>query len=131
LIAIGATFQAVVLEGLEVVFIVIAVGATGGMLIPASVGAAAAGVVVILLGLVVHRPLARVPENSLKFVVGVLISAFGLFWVGEGAGFNWPGSDLAVIVIAVILFVAALAAVPVARQLAQPAKQSIDVKAPT
>jgi len=130
LIAIGTTFQAVVLEGLEVVFIVIAVGATGGMLISASIGAAAAGVVVILLGLVVHRPLARVPENSLKFVVGVLISAFGLFWVGEGAGFNWPGSDLAVIVIAVILFVAALAAVPVARQLAQPAKQSIDVKAP-
>jgi uncharacterized membrane protein len=130
LIAIGATFQAVVLEGLEVVFIVIAVGGTGGMLIPASIGAAAAGFVVILLGLVVHRPLARVPENSLKFVVGVLISAFGLFWVGEGAGFNWPGSDLAVIFVAVTLFAVALAAVPIARQLAQPEKQSLDVKAP-
>ena len=131
LLAIGTTFQAVVLEGLEVVFIVIAVGATGGMLMPASIGAAAAGVAVILLGLVVHRPLARVPENSLKFVVGVLITAFGLFWVGEGAGFDWPGRDLAVIAIAGILFVSALAAVPVARQLAKPAKPSIEVKAPT
>lgn len=130
LIAIGATFQAVVLEGLEVVFIVIAVGATGGMLVPASIGAAAAAVVVILLGLVLHRPLARVPENSLKFVVGVLISAFGLFWIGEGTGFAWPGSDLAVIVVAVILFAVALATVPIARQLAQPAQQSLDVKGP-
>ena len=80
------------LEGTEVIFIVIALGAGGtGLLLPASLGAAAALVVVIGLGLALHRPLARVPENTLKFVVGVLLSAFGTFWVAEGAGLGWPG----------------------------------------
>ena len=64
------------------VFIVIATGAVGHMLIPASLGAAAAGVLVILLGLLIHKPLSRVPENMLKFAVGILLSAFGVFWVG-------------------------------------------------
>src|SRR6202171_2977555 len=73
LLGAGTTFNAVVLEGLEVVFIVIALGATGGMLMAASLGAAAAGIVVVMLVLIVHRPLARVPENSLKFVVGILV----------------------------------------------------------
>src|SRR5579871_4910274 len=76
MVAVATAFKAVVLEGLEVVFIVIATGAVGkhgNMLIPASVGAAAAGLIVILLGLIVHRPLARVPENTLKFVVGILL----------------------------------------------------------
>src|SRR5437763_6043940 len=70
-VAVATTFKAVVLEGLEVVVIVIAVGAAGGMLVPASLGAAAAGLIVIALGLVLHRPLARVPENALKFAVGI------------------------------------------------------------
>ena len=93
-VAVATTFKAVVLEGLEVVFIVIATGAVGKMLIPASVGAAAAGIVVILLGLLIHKPLARVPENTLKFTVGVLLSAFRVFWVGEGLHYPWPGEDL-------------------------------------
>jgi uncharacterized membrane protein len=78
------SFKAVVIEGMEVVFIVIAVGATGHMLLSASLGALAAGLLVILLGLVLHKPLARIPENTLKFSVGVLLSAFGVFWIGEG-----------------------------------------------
>ena len=79
------------LEGTEVVFIVIALGAGGsGLLLPASLGAVAAALVVAMLGFALHRPLARVPENTLKFVVGVLLSGFGTFWVAEGAGLTWP-----------------------------------------
>src|SRR5258708_4128639 len=85
-VAVVASFKAMVLEGLEVVFIVIAVGTTGNMLIPASVGAAAAGVLVMLVGVVLQRPLARVPENTLKWAVGILLTAFGTFWLGEGLG---------------------------------------------
>jgi uncharacterized membrane protein len=96
-IAIATTFKAVVLEGIEVVFIVIAVGSAGQMLVPATLGAAAAGVVVVLVGLALRHPLARVPENKLKFAVGILISSFGVFWVGEGLGFHWPGEDLSIL----------------------------------
>ena len=95
-IAAITTFKAVVLEGVEVVFIVVGVGAGGGLLGPASLGAAVAGVVVVGAGFVLHRPLARVPENTLKLAVGTLISAFGIFWVGEGLGVAWPGGDLAI-----------------------------------
>lgn len=93
LAAFMTSFKAVLLEGLEVVFIVIAVGATGNLLVPATLGAAAAFLVVLGLGLVLHRPLARVPENTLKFTVGAMILSFGLFWVGEGLGLAWPGED--------------------------------------
>jgi uncharacterized membrane protein len=104
-------FKAVMLEGLEVVFIVIAVGAGHGLMLPASAGALAACLLVAGIGLVVHRPLARVPENALKFVVGVALSAFGLFWLGEGLGVPWPGEDLAILAFAAILLLAGLAAV--------------------
>jgi uncharacterized membrane protein len=94
-VALATTFKAVVLEGLEVVFIVIATGAVGNQLIPACIGAAAAGLLVIAMGFALHKPLARVPENTLKYAVGVLLSSFGVFWVGEGLKFSWPGEDLA------------------------------------
>jgi Ca2+/H+ antiporter, TMEM165/GDT1 family len=96
-VGIATSFKAVMLEGIEVVFIVIALGAVGGAVVPASLGAVAAGVVVVSIGLMLHRPLARVPENTLKFVVGVMLSAFGTFWLGEGYGLPWPGSDLAIL----------------------------------
>ena len=98
------------------IFIVIAVGAAGNMLVPASLGAAAAGALVLALGLILHRPLARVPENALKFAVGVLISSFGIFWIGEGLGFRWPGQDLVIVVLALLLFAAALGAVRLVRE---------------
>jgi Ca2+/H+ antiporter, TMEM165/GDT1 family len=88
--------KAVVIEGVEVVFIVIAVGAGRGLLVPASFGSLAACALVALIGVFVRRPLARVPENALKFCVGIMLSAFGVFWTGEGLGVAWPGADLAV-----------------------------------
>jgi Ca2+/H+ antiporter, TMEM165/GDT1 family len=111
-----ASFKAVLLEGLEVVFIVIAVGAGRGMLAPASAGALAACVLVGCVGLVVHRPLARVPENTLKFAVGVMLSAFGVFWTGEGLGVNWPGADLAIVAFAALFLAAGGAAVVLVRR---------------
>ena len=97
-VAIGTAFKITMIEGIEVVFIVIALGATGaGLLLPASVGAGAALVLVCALGAVLHRPVATIPENALKFTVGVLLCAFGTFWVGEGMGLSWPGEDLALL----------------------------------
>ena len=111
-----ASFKAVLLEGLEVVFIVIAVGAGRGLFLPASAGALGACGLVAIAGFILHRPLARVPENALKFTVGVMLSAFGVFWTGEGLGVAWPGADLAIVGFAgLFLLVAALAAVAVRR----------------
>ena len=89
-LAFMALFKIVMLEGTEAVFIVIAIGASGRMMLPASVGAVMALLVVVALGLWLHRPLARVPENTLKLGVGVMLSAFGTFWVDEGVGVEWP-----------------------------------------
>jgi Ca2+/H+ antiporter, TMEM165/GDT1 family len=97
LLALTASFKAVVIEGLEVVLIVVAVGNTAAALVPAALGAVAAAIVVIALGILIRRPLARVPENALKFGVGVIIVSFGIFWLGEGSGLVWPGGDLAVL----------------------------------
>lgn len=101
-------FKAVLLEGTEVVFIVIAVGAGHQMIGPAAIGAAAAAALVLAIGVVVHRPLTRVPENTLKFVVGLLLSSFGVFWTGEGLGIAWPGGDLTLIAFMVVFAAASL-----------------------
>jgi uncharacterized membrane protein len=120
-VAFGASFQITMLEGTEVVFIVIAIGAGGpGLFLPASLGALAALVVVTALGFVVHRPLARVPENTLKFIVGGLLSAFGTFWVGEGIGLAWPGADWAIAALVAGYLLVALAAIQMCRAAAQP-----------
>jgi uncharacterized membrane protein len=105
------SFKGVLLEGLEVVFIVVTFGSSAHQLGVAAIAAGAAVVVVAALGFAVHGPLSRIPENSLKFIVGVLLTTFGIFWAAEGAGAEWPGSDLALLVVAV--FVAALSAVSV------------------
>lgn len=99
-------FKAVLLEGIEVVFIVIALGA-GGFLPLASAGALAACLVVGVIGAISIRPLSRVPENPLKLAVGVMISAFGLFWTGESLGVEWPGGDAAVLGFALMFLVVA------------------------
>ena len=111
-----AAFKAVLLEGLEVVFIVIAVGAGRGLLWPASLGALAACALVLLIGAIVHRPLSRVPENTLKFGVGVMLSAFGVFWTGEGLGIPWPGEDLALLVFVALFLTTGLLTAGVVRR---------------
>ena len=102
-------FKAVLLEGLEVVFIVIAVSAGRGLIWPASMGALAACIVVLIIGLIIHKPLSRVPENTLKFAVGVMLSSFGVFWTGEGLGVDWPGRDLILIAFAALFLIVGLA----------------------
>jgi Ca2+/H+ antiporter, TMEM165/GDT1 family len=110
------SFKAVLLEGLEVVFVVIAIGAARGLLLPASAGAIAACLLVAAIGLVVHRALAKVPENTLKFAVGVMLSAFGIFWTGEGLGIGWPGADLAIVAFAALFLALALVMVILVRR---------------
>ena len=115
-VALASTFQITMLEGTEVVFIVVAMGAGGErLLLPASLGAVAALLLVIALGSILHRPLARVPENKLKFAVGVLLSAFGTFWVGEGAHFTWPGGEWGIAALVAGYFLVALVTVALCR----------------
>jgi uncharacterized membrane protein len=116
-LAFATSFNITILEGTEVIFIVIAIGASGaGMMLPASLSAFAALLVVLALGLILHRPLARVPENTLKFCVGVLLSAFGTFWTGEGLNFPWAGGDWAILALIAGYGLIAAAAVPLCRR---------------
>jgi uncharacterized membrane protein len=110
------SFKAVLLEGLEVVFIVVALSAGRGMLLPASAGALAACLLVAAVGVIVHRPLARIPENTLKFAVGAILSAFGVFWTGEGLGVEWPGADLAIVGFGAMFLAVSCAAVILTRR---------------
>ena len=96
-------FKGVLLEGLEVVFIVLTFGTTQGHVAYAAIGAAVAVVLVGVVGVVIHAPLSRVPENTMKFAVGIMLTSFGTFWSTEGAGAHWPGSDAALIGLIVLI----------------------------
>jgi uncharacterized membrane protein len=98
-IAFLTTFKAVLLEGIEVVFVVVALGVKGGLMVPASAGALLALLLVALLGVCLHRPLAKVPENTLKFAVGIMLTAFGTYWAGEGIGLAWPWQDASILLL--------------------------------
>jgi uncharacterized membrane protein len=100
------SFKAVLLEGLEVAFIVLTFGANQGDVPLAALAAVLAVVAVIVAGVLARAPLARVPENSMKFVVGVLLTTFGVFWGAEGAGATWPGGDAALPVLVALIAVA-------------------------
>jgi uncharacterized membrane protein len=97
--AFTLSFKGVLLEGLEVVFIVITFGGNARNYGAAVLGAAAAVLVVAVAGIAVRGPLARVPENALKFGVGIMLTSFGTFWGAEGAGAAWPGGDAALLVL--------------------------------
>jgi uncharacterized membrane protein len=108
-------FKSVLLEGLEVVFIVLTLGANQGSIPLAALGAAAAVVVVGVAAVFVRHPLSRVPENALKFGVGVMLTAFGTFWAAEGAGVHWPGEDAALLALVALTTAWSLAFVRVLR----------------
>jgi uncharacterized membrane protein len=114
-------YKAVLLEGLEVAFIVITFGSSATTstcdttcgIGSAAIGAAIAGILVILAGLLVRAPLTKVPENTLKFVVGVMLTTFGTFWAGEGFGVTWPYADAFLLVLAAIYLLASFALVTI------------------
>ena len=114
------SFKGVLLEGLEVVFIVLAFGTNQHDVPLAATAAAAALAIVVTAGAVAHAPLSRVPENAIKFAVGVLLTSFGMFWSAEGAGAAWPGGDLAIpALIALMLATSAALVVTLRRRLAR------------
>ncbi len=114
--AFTLSFKGVLLEGLEVVFIAITFGDNQRDLGLAAAAAAAAVVVVAAVGVAVRAPLARVPENTMKFAVGVMLTSFGVFWGAEGAGASWPGGDAALLVIVPVVVLVALGYVALLRR---------------
>ena len=104
-------FKGVLLEGLEVAFIVVTFGASANNIWLAALGAVVALILVLAAGVAVHAPLSRVPENTLKFAVGLMLCTFGTFWSTEGAGADWPGSDAAILAILAFYALASLASV--------------------
>jgi uncharacterized membrane protein len=118
--AFTLSFKGVLLEGLEVAFIALTFGSNQHDIPLAAIAAAAAVLVVAGAGLAVRAPLARVPENTLKFVVGIMLTAFGVFWGSEGAGAHWPGSDAALLGIVPAVAIFALLLVAVLRRAAAP-----------
>ena len=117
-------FKGVFLEGMEVVLIVITLGASSGHLALAAAAAAAAAVVVCAVGYLVARQLSEVPENAMKLAVGVMLTSFGVFWVGEGSGLHWPGSDLMILVLVGVFAATAAVLSFVMRRLA-PAREAM------
>ncbi len=124
-----AVFKSVLLEGIEVVFIIVAIGSRGGMLGAAAAGAVLALLLVGVLGLMLHRPLTSIPENALKFGVGVMLGAFGTFWVVEGIGIQWPGADWALLGLIAFFLALATALVPLCRNLAMKAGNAQEMPA--
>jgi uncharacterized membrane protein len=114
--AFTLSFKGVVLEGLEVAFITLTFGSNQHDIPLAAAAALAAVLLVTVVGFAVRAPLARVPENSMKFIVGIMLTAFGMFWGAEGAGVHWPGSDAALLVLIPAIGLYALALVILFRQ---------------
>jgi uncharacterized membrane protein len=115
--AFTLAFKGVFLEGLEVAFIVLAFGTSQGSIPLAALGAGIALVLAVVVGALVQQPLSRVPENAMKFAVGVMLATFGTFWSGEGPGMAWPGGDAALLGILVLLTLVSLGLVAVLRRM--------------
>jgi uncharacterized membrane protein len=115
-VSFAVSFKGVLLEGLEVAFIVITFGTNAGRLGEATLGAVLAVVLVVVVGIFVHRPLSRVPENGLKFAVGLMLITFGTFWAGEGIGIEWPASDATILILLAIYAAVGLLSIWAARR---------------
>jgi uncharacterized membrane protein len=114
-VGFAVAFKGVFLEGTEVVLIVVSLGASQHRLGIAAASAGAAAVIVAVVGAVVAKQLSQVPENTIKTVVGIMLTSFGLFWVGEGAGVHWPGGDLAILALIGLFLVVTLGSVRLLR----------------
>ncbi|HVX47122.1 MAG TPA: hypothetical protein VHC49_24745 [Mycobacteriales bacterium] len=125
--AFTLSFKGVVLEGLEVAFIVLTFGSNQHDVPLASLAAGCAVVLVVAAGFAVRAPLARVPENTLKLIVGVMLTSFGIFWGGEGAGADWPGSDAALLVIVPAVAILALGLIAGLRRTSEAAVPGVPV----
>jgi uncharacterized membrane protein len=110
------SFKGVLLEGLEVAFIVLTFGSAQGNIPLAALGAGIALVLVAVVGVVVRAPLARVPENTLKFAVGVMLTSFGIFWSAEGAGVDWPGDTVSLLGVLAFVVLMSFSAVTLLRR---------------
>jgi len=115
-VSFAVSFKGVLLEGLEVAFIVITFGTNAGRLLEATLGAVLAVVLVVVAGIFVHRPLSRVPENGLKFAVGLMLITFGTFWAGEGIGIEWPAGDATILILLVVYAAVGLLSIWAARR---------------
>ena len=115
--AFTVAFKGVFLEGLEVAFIVLTIGTSQGSIPLAALGAGIAMVLVVVVGALVHQPLSRVPENTMKFAVGVLLAMFGLFWSVEGTGIVWPGAEGALLGLLVVLTLVSLVLIAMLRRM--------------
>jgi uncharacterized membrane protein len=114
-VGVSTSFGGVFLEGLEVVFIVVALG--GLQNIPAAaIGAVAALLIVAIAGVMFRHPLTRVPENTMKYVVGIMLTAFGTFFTGEGIGVHWWGADLSLLPLIAVYALASIAFVQLLRR---------------
>ena len=111
------SYKGVLLEGLEVAFIVLTFGSSrgGNGIALAAAGAAAALVIVVAVGALAREPLARVPENTMKFAVGVMLTTFGVFWGAEGTGVHWPGGEVALIGVLAFVIILSLGLVALLR----------------
>jgi uncharacterized membrane protein len=116
-VAFAVAFKGVFLEGMEVVLIVVSLGASQHRLGTAAAAAGAAALLVAAVGALVAKQLSQVPENTIKTAVGIMLTSFGLFWVGEGAGVHWPGSDVAIIGLIGVFFLVTIGAIAWLRSL--------------
>jgi uncharacterized membrane protein len=133
--AFTLAFKGVFLEGVEVAFIVLTFGANAaadgtGSIQLAAVGAGIAVVLVTLAGAIVHKPLSRVPENTMKFVVGGMLTTFGIFWGSEGVGVLWPGQDAAILAILVFVLLTALLSIRILKRHSRQIRESSDGRVP-